>query len=73
MRTLVDGGALMSEEVNDAAKAAREAMELLKRESLTKEEKQRLGELLIRWRGARDHAWQEAEKRIEGAMGHQRR
>ncbi len=73
MPTLIDGGALMFEEVNDAAMAAREAIELLKRESLTKEEKQRLGELLTRWRGARDHAWQEAEKRIEGAMGHQRR
>ena len=39
MPTLTDGSALMSEEVNDAVKAAREAMELLKRESLTKEEK----------------------------------
>ena len=63
----------MSEETNEAAKAAREAMELLKRKRLTKEEKQRMEELLTRWRGARDHAWQEAEKRIEGAMRRKRR
>ena len=61
----------MSEEANEAAKAAREAMELLKRKRLTKEEKQRLEELLTRWRGARDHAWQEAEKRIEATMRRQ--
>ena len=61
----------MSEEVNEAAKAAREATELLKRKRLNKEEKQRLEELLTRWRGARDHAWQEAEKRIETTMRRQ--
>jgi len=61
----------MSEEANEAAKAAREAIELLKRKRLTKEEKQRLEELLTRWRGARDHAWQEAEKRIEATMRRQ--
>ena len=61
----------MSEEANEAAKAAREAIELLKRKRLTKEERQRLEELLTRWRGARDHAWQEAEKRIEATMRRQ--
>ncbi|MFC2039496.1 hypothetical protein ACFLST_01765 [Chloroflexota bacterium] len=61
----------MSEEANEAAKAAREAMELLKRKRLTKEEKGRLQELLTRWRGARDHAWQEAEERIEATMRRQ--
>lgn len=63
----------MSEETSEAAKAAREAMELLKRKRLTKEERQRLDELLTRWRGARDHAWQEAEKRIEDTTRHRRR
>jgi len=63
----------MSEETSEAAKAAREAMELLKRKRLTKEERQRLEELLTRWRGARDHAWQEAEKRIEDTTHHRRR
>ena len=61
----------MSEEVNAAAKAAREATELLKRKRLTKEERQRLEELLSQWRGARDHAWQDAEKRIEASMRRQ--
>ena len=63
----------MSEETSEAARAAREAMELLKRKRLTKEERQRLDELLTRWRGARDHAWQEAEKRIEDTTRQRRR
>ena len=64
----------MSEEVNEAARAAREAMELLRqRKRLTKEDRKRLEELYARWRGARDHAWQEAEKRVEDTLRRQRR
>jgi hypothetical protein len=63
----------MSEEVNEAAKAAREAMELLKRRKrLTNEEKKHLEELYTRWRGARDHAWQEAEKKVKDTLRRQR-
>lgn len=59
----------MSEEATEAAKAAREAMELLKRgEQLTEEEKKRLQHLYARWRGARDKGWQEAEGRIEATL-----
>ncbi len=63
----------MSEEVNEAAKAAREAMELLRRRKrLTKEQRKHLEELYARWRGARDHAWQEAEKKVEDTLRRQR-
>ena len=63
----------MSEEVNEASGAAREAMELLKRHKhLTKKDKERLEELYARWRGVRDHAWQEAEKRVEDTLRRQR-
>ena len=59
----------MSEEADEAAKAAREAMKLLKRgKRLTKEEKKRLKELYSRWRGARDKAWEDAEKKIEATL-----
>lgn len=59
----------MSEEATEAAKAAREAMELLKRgEKLTEEEKQRLQDLYARWRGARDKGWQEAEGKIDATL-----
>jgi len=64
----------MSEEVNEASSAAREATELLRRRKhLTKKDKERLEELYARWRGARDHAWQEAEKRVEDTLRRQRR
>ena len=63
----------MPEEVNEAARAAREAMELLRRRKrLTKEDKKRLEELYARWRGARDHAWQEAEKKVEATLRRRR-
>ena len=63
----------MSEEANEAARAAREAMELLRRRKrMTKEDKQRLEELYARWRGARDHAWQEAEKKVEATLRRRR-
>ena len=59
----------MHEETSEAAKAAREAMDLMKRgKRLTKEERKRLDELYARWRGARDDAWQEAEKKIEDTL-----
>ncbi len=59
----------MSEEATEAAKAAREAMELMKRgEQLTEEEKRRLQNLYARWRGARDKGWQEAEGKIESTL-----
>ena len=64
----------MSEEATEAAKAAREAMELLKRgEQLTEEEKRRLKDLYARWRGARDKGWQEAEGKIEATLRGKRR
>jgi len=64
----------MSEEATEAAKAAREAMELLKRgEKLTEEEKRRLQNLYARWRGARDKGWQEAEGKIEATLRVRRR
>jgi len=64
----------MSEEATEAAKAAREAMELLKRgEQLTEEEKRRLQNLYARWRGARDKGWQEAEGKIEATLRGRRR
>jgi hypothetical protein len=63
----------MSEEVNEAAEAAREAMELLRRRKrLTNEEKRHLEELYTRWRGVRDHAWQEAEKKVEDTLRRKR-
>lgn len=59
----------MQEETSEAVKAAREAMDLMKRgKRLTKEERKRLDELYARWRGARDDAWQEAEKKIESTL-----
>lgn len=64
----------MSEEATEAARAAREAMELLKRRKrLTKEEKKRLEELYARWRGARDDAWRQAEKKVESTLRRERR
>ena len=64
----------MSEEATEAAKAAREAMELMKRgEQLTEEEKRRLQNLYARWRGARDKGWQEAEGKIEATLRVRRR
>lgn len=63
----------MSEEITEAAKAAREAMELLRRgKRLTREEKRRLEELYARWRGARDEAWREAEKKVETTLRRKR-
>jgi mRNA-degrading endonuclease YafQ of YafQ-DinJ toxin-antitoxin module len=63
----------MSEEVNEAAEAAREAMELLRRRKrLTNEDKKHLEELYARWRGVRDHAWQEAEKKVEDTLRRKR-
>ncbi|MFQ5924595.1 MAG: hypothetical protein ACE5IE_01180 [Dehalococcoidia bacterium] len=63
----------MSEEATEAAKAAREAMELLKRgEQLTEEDRKRLKDLYARWRGARDQGWQEAEGKIESTLWAQR-
>ena len=59
----------MAEEATEAVRAAREAMELLRRgDRLTDEEKKRLEELHARWLGARDKAWQDAEKKIEETL-----
>jgi len=57
------------EETSEAVKAALEAMDLMKRgKRLTKKERKRLDELYAQWRGARDDAWQEAEKKIEDTL-----
>lgn len=59
----------MSEEANEAAKAAREATELLKKgKRLSKEDKKRLEELYARWKGARDEAWRNAEAKIKSTL-----
>ncbi|MDY6906617.1 MAG: hypothetical protein SV910_00090 [Chloroflexota bacterium] len=59
----------MSKDALEAARAAREAMELLKRgDDLTEEERQHLKELYSQWQGARDKDWQEAEHRIEDTL-----
>jgi prophage DNA circulation protein len=59
----------MSEEAREAARAAREAMELLRGgRPLTKAEKKRLEKLYAQWRGARDEAWREAEGKIEQTL-----